>query len=289
MKFPTRLATRAASGAGDKEKAKRELQEAHRLDSNHIPSRLALARLALAEQRPEDFDKHLNALLELAPDTPDVLRLQAVAAQRAGDLSESVDFASRAFKSAPSTQTLLELATYEKAAGDVERAGALMLQWIGEHPDDIAVRLALANDLQVANNLEAAQDQHRAVAELDTDNVVALNNLAWNLRLDNPEQALEYIRRAALAAPDRPEVLDTLAVIEHINGENRLADRNIKRALAGAPENPSIRYHQAMIGAALGEKDQAIKLLAELLAAGAPDFPEHAEAEMLMQELKGQM
>ena len=281
------LLAMAAGGAGDQKKAKRELKEAHRLDSNHIPSRVALARLALAEQRPEDFDRHLAALLDLAPNAPDVLRLQAISAQRAGNPTEAVDFASRAYEANPSTQTLLELVAYQKSAGQADEAGQLMRQWIEEHPDDIAARLALANDLQLANDLAGAQEQYQAVVELDPDNVMALNNLAWNLRLDDPKQALEYIRRAAQAAPERPEVLDTLAVIEHLNGENRVAYRNIERALAGAPQNPSMRYHKAMIGAALGKKEQAITLLEELLAEGAPAFPEMAEAETLLNTLKG--
>ena len=82
-------------------------------------------------------------------------------------------------------------------------------------------------------------------------------------------------------------MLDTLAVIEHLNGENRSAYRNIERALAGAPQNPSLRYHKAMIGASLGEKDQAIALLEELLADDAPAFPEQAEAESLLKKLSG--
>ena len=123
--------------------------------------------------------------------------------------------------------------------------------------------------------------------ETDPDNVIALNNLAWNLRLEEPRQALQYIRRAAQAAPERPEVLDTLAVVEHLNGESRAAYRNIERALKGSPQNPSMRYHKAMIGAALGEEDQAMALLEELLADEATEFPERAEAEALLDTLNG--
>ena len=139
----------------------------------------------------------------------------------------------------------------------------------------------------MVDDVAGAEVEYLAVIETDPDNVVALNNLAWNLRLEEPRQALQYIRRAAQAAPERPEVLDTLAVIEHLNGESRAAYRNIERALKGAPQNPSMRYHKAMIGAALGEEDQAIALLEELLADEATEFPERAEAEALLDTLKG--
>jgi putative PEP-CTERM system TPR-repeat lipoprotein len=281
------LLAMAASGAGDGAKARRELEEAHRLDNNHVPSRVALARLALAEQRPDEFDRHLAALVELAPESQEVLRLQAIQARRAGEPAEAVEFASRAHAARPSSQTLLELAAYQKAAGLESEADRLVRQWIDAHPDDIPARLALANDLLLANDPAGAQAQYEAVIERDPDNVTALNNLAWNLRMQDREQALAYIRRAAQAAPDRPEVLDTLAVIEHLNGENRVAYRNIERALAGAPDNPSMRYHKAMIGAALGEKEEAIALLEALLAEDGPAFAEKADAKRLLTALKG--
>ncbi len=44
----------------------------------------------------------------------------------------------------------------------------------------------------------------------------------------------------------------------------RVPGKHIQRALAGAPDNPSMRYHQAMIDAALGEKDKAIAVLQEV-------------------------
>ncbi|WP_162846194.1 XrtA/PEP-CTERM system TPR-repeat protein PrsT [Seongchinamella sediminis] len=277
----------AAGRSGDQDKAQRELREAYRLDNKHIPTVVALARLALAEQRPEDFDQHLQALQQLAPGAAEVLRLSAIAALRAEDTGGAVQLATRAFETAPSTQTLLELVSYQKRAGKAEAAMQLMQQWVDDHPDDVAARLALGNDLQLANDVPAAQKQFLAVVERAPANVMALNNLAWNLRQDEPAQALEYIRRAARAAPERPEVLDTLAVIEHLNGENRAAYRNIERALIGAPENPSMRYHKAMIGASLGEKHQAIALLEELLVEGAPDFPEREEAAQLLKRLQG--
>ena len=83
-------------------------------------------------------------------------------------------------------------------------------------------------------------------------NLTALNNLAWNLRRENPAEALKYIRRAWELAPNLPELLDTLAVIEFYNGQHVSAQRNIRLALEARPNNPTMRYHDAMIAVALG-------------------------------------
>lgn len=47
-----------------------------------------------------------------------------------------------------------------------------MLQWLEKHPDDIAVRLT--RDIQLDNDLAAAQQQYLAVVALDSTNVTAL-------------------------------------------------------------------------------------------------------------------
>ena len=277
----------AAGGAGDQKKVREELSQAHQLNNKHILTLVALARLALAEQADKDFEQYLETLVQLAPDAPDVLRLRAIAAQRAGNTAEALALATRAFAASPTTQTLLELVAYQKLAGQNDEAKQSLQQWIAEHPNDVAVRLTLANDLQIDNDLQGAQAQYTAVVAVDPDNVTALNNLAWNLRLEDPGLALEYIRRAAQAAPDRAEVLDTLALIEHLNGEHRLAYRNVQRALAVAPGHPSMRYHKAMIEATLGEKQKAIITLEALLANGAGEFPERVEAKILLDSLRG--
>ena len=57
-------------------------------------------------------------------------------------------------------------------------------------------------------------------------------------------------RKASNLAPDQPDLLDTLAVIESINGDHQTAQHTIQRALAARPDDLSMRYHEAMIVAA---------------------------------------
>ena len=53
------------------------------------------------------------------------------------------------------------------------------------------------------------------------------------------------------------------------------------------PDDISVRYHEALIAAARGDKDQAVAALEALLANPAATFPERAEAETLLKLLKG--
>jgi putative PEP-CTERM system TPR-repeat lipoprotein len=281
------LLAMAASGSGDVQAAKKELTAGARLNPRHVPSLVGLAKIARLEGEQEAFERYLATLVELAPDTADVLRLRALDAQLNGRPKDGVAYALEAFRQAPSTQALLELSALQKAAGNPADARTSLRNWINAKPGDVPARLALAADLEGSGNRKAAQAQYLAVLNVEPGNITALNNLAWNLRVEDPKKALGYIRQAAAIAPDLPALLDTLAVIESLNGDHAAAQRNIERALAAAPNDISLRYHAAMIAAARGDTALAIAALEALLANPADAFPERTEAEALLKSLKG--
>jgi tetratricopeptide (TPR) repeat protein len=275
----------AAGGSGDTERAEQELRRALELDENYVPSRIALARIALANGQIDELDQHLARLQSQAPQNPDVLLLQAASASRGGDSRRAVKLAEQAFTLAPRTPTLLALGSYKEAGGDPEGALQLYRSWIDENPEDIVVRMTIANSLQTMQKAGEANIYYEQVLQIDPDNAVALNNLAWQIREEDPDKALEYAMHASRIAPDSADVLDTLAVIEYINKDYKQAGRSIERALRQSPDHPSLLYHSAMISAATGDSAQAIDILDDLLAEDT-DFPEIEQANGLLLELR---
>lgn len=276
----------AANATGDGLTGKEALLRAIANDPAYIPALAALAEQTRLNNDREEFEQYLGRLVELAPETPEVLRLRALSAQARGNGLEAVELSQQAFAKSPNTRFALELVSLQKAAGMNEAAYGTLDKWIEAHPQDIDARLFLANSLTLADVGNKAQLQYLAVLELDPDNLTALNNLAWILKKSDPAKALAYIRQAAELAPERPDVLDTLAVVEFYNGEHASAQRNVQRALAAMPDNPTIRYHDAMIAAALGEGERARKTLEALLTDDVGEFPEQAEAQALLDKLK---
>jgi putative PEP-CTERM system TPR-repeat lipoprotein len=281
------LLAMAANAAGDPEQTRQQLKEAVERNPKHVPSLVGLAKIARIDGDQEVFEEKLATLLEIAPDAPDVLRLRALSAQLQGDPTTALSLAQAAFAKAPSNESLLEVAALLKAAGKSEEAKAALLKWLTTHPDDTAVRLSLANTLEQQNDVPAAQLQYVAVLQKEPDNIAALNNLAWNSREKNPKRALEYIRKAVQLSPNLPVLLDTLAVIESLNGNHAAAQKTMQHALSIAPQDPTLRMHDAMIAAARGEKAQAITALEQLLSQHPDGFPQRAEAEALLKSLKG--
>lgn len=274
------LMAQALSGSGRDKRAIAELNSALALDENYLPSRLALARIALRKQHMPEFDQHLDKLVESAPENPEVLLLRAAAARRDGEGAKAVKFAEQAFALAPATATLLALGLHMESSASNEEALELYSEWLDQHPEDVAVRLAIAGRFGVANREGEAKDQYEEVIRIDEDNVVALNNLAWYLRDEDSETALEYARRASTLQKDSSAVLDTLAVVEFKNKQYEQAKRSVLRALKLTPTHPSMLYHKAMILVALEDGATALKILEELYESGA-EFPEQEDAKQL--------
>lgn len=277
------LKAMAAAGNGDVDMAERELDRALELQPAFHAARLARAKMLLQLGRDESFKEDLAVLMREVPENADVFLLQASAAARAGDATTALAFAQRAYAALPATGTVLALGTYLERAGNVELAQNTYRDWLETHPDDVMVLMKRAN-----NSMALGQDatgQYRRILDVESDNVIALNNLAWVLRETAPEEALDFARRAAKLEPGNVAVLDTLAMVEYLNGNLELASRNIRRALELAPDHPSMLYHSAMIAAARGATDEALQTLAALLDTST-EFPELEEAQALYASLK---
>jgi len=280
------LAT-VATRADQLQIAKEQYQEVIKRDPRHQLALIELARIAHKEGDQQQFRQYVTALVALAPDTPDVLSLRALVATADGNHNEALGLAQRAHTLVPTTQTMLALTACHKAAGFKEEARNTLQRWLVNHPTDVVARLALAEDLELEENPAGASVQYVAVLAQQPNNTHALNKLAWSQRVENPVLALAAIRRALVVAPDQPDLLDTLAVIELQTGDYEGAQRSIQRALQGSPGNSRMRFHEAMIDAACGEKARAIATLEALTGPQSDSFPEQAEAKKLLLSLQG--
>ncbi|MEH6567713.1 MAG: XrtA/PEP-CTERM system TPR-repeat protein PrsT [Halioglobus sp.] len=281
------LMAMASAGTGDLQRSEKELHRALELAPNYLPSRIALAKMAISSGDTVAFDGHLKELTALAPENSEVLLLRAIAASQDGDLTAAIELAEKAYELAPSTASVLALAMHKEADEDPLGAMELYQNWADKNPEDIVVRIALADKLYRQGKTAKAMTHYEQILAIDPDNVVALNNLAWHIREQDPVKALSYARKANNISPDSAAILDTLAVVEFVNKEYSQARRSIERALSHSPEDPSLRYHSAMILAALDNKTEATKIL-ETLTSEAAEFPELAEAQALLQTLSAQ-
>lgn len=279
------LAT-AAEGTGDTERARVALKRAEEVDENFAPALVSLAKLAWADGNVSLFDTYLQRLIKLSPNTPDVLRLQAVAAQRDGDPARAVELSRQVLATEPGTMAMLELAGYLYVSGSTKEALQVVQDWVSQNPTDVDARMALVSQLAGLGETEAVIQHLRELVKLQPTNPEVLNNLAWYLREQAPLEALEFSRLAVSLSPDRAELLDTLALLESDAGNHQQALVQIKRAIAASPDSSYLLYHHALIEARLGNKATAVDILKAVLGGDDAAFPEREKAEQLLASLQ---
>lgn len=166
-------------------------------------------------------------------------------------------------------------ATAAQAPGAPARAIALTVRADGQmtRDDRSGARASLEEATKVAPDLagpqlqlallyEAAGDRALAIAryerviELQPNQALALNNLAYTLAINekDPARALPLARRAAAAAPRQGTIVDTLAWVEYLAGDIPNAVRHVTTATLLSPDVAEIRLHAAVIQAAAGAR-----------------------------------
>jgi putative PEP-CTERM system TPR-repeat lipoprotein len=210
-----------------------------------------------------------------------------LAAQRPADAAKA--FAA-AYTEAPSALLALRRAGALRAANQPAEATAALNAWLQKEPENTEILDALAQlDIQ-AGRLADAEKRLGVVVAKAPGNAVALNNLAWLIGERGPSvaaQARTLAERAYFLLPN-VETADTLGWILARNGDPKLAVPLLRAAAAARgnqPTGPVTAYHLAFALRAAGEREDAIKILEQLVAPGIT-FPERADAEKLLAELK---
>ncbi|HLB45313.1 MAG TPA: hypothetical protein VJK49_07960, partial [Candidatus Limnocylindrales bacterium] len=123
----------------------------------------------------------------------------------------------------------------------------------------------LASLYELAGQHDQAIERYRRMLTVAPNHAVALNNLAYSLAVHYPDKVQEAIalaRKAYVSASGDPSVVDTLAWILHLSGDDAEARRLIAGATRSAPNNAQIQLHAAIIDAAAGAYDLAARELA---------------------------
>jgi len=163
-------------------------------------------------------------------------------------------------------------------------------------PDCSEAMGILAILLQIKGRPEESAPLYRRLLELESDNVIAINNLAWIMSEVQGEhqQALELAQKGMEMAPNYYDLIDTRGVIYYRLGQydKAVADfmECIKLYPGITPASIGTRFYLARVFADLGEKDKAIKYLNEALELegqiGGLSTADLAEAKSLLKQLQ---
>lgn len=279
---------------------------------------LRLADAAMASKNSQDAQQALQKALVLEPGNPDALRRLVGLHVNAGRHDEAITVARAAQKQAPKSHIglMLEgdvfasqkkwdeaanayregqkkfsspdfvLRRYEALSqgGKNAEAEKVAAEWFKGNPKDAIVRVFLAERGIRDKQYEIAVQQYKAVLQMQPNNAVILNNLAWAAGQIKDPKAVEYAEKALSLQPNSAAIMDTLGMLLTERGNAERGVELLQKAVAAAPEAHAIRLNLAKALVAAGRKDQA-KLELEPLIKLGDKFPGKEEAAALMKTL----
>ena len=167
---------------------------------------------------------------------------------------------------------------------DPDKALEPLERWLGEHPDDARMRRIYAQVLVSQGQADAGASEYERLIDDNSDDAIALNNLAWQYAEEGRDGAVELAQRAHDIQPNNGNISDTLGWILYRQGDSARALELLRDARRQSPNNPEIRFHLATVLAETGNENEANSELTELLRDNE-SFPSRELAEALARSL----
>lgn len=260
------------------------------------PGNLEAAQsIALIEQRAGNTaaaGEMLKQLRELRPDDPRVNIIDADLKAERGNNQAAMELYEQAYSLRPSRDLAIKMARLAPTQG--ERSETYLRRWLEQSPDDVAARLALAQDFQQNGNRDKAIEEYEIIVRSRPRDSLVLNNLAWlYFESDKPgsnDRALELSERAYEVSPNSPQVADTYGWVLFRTGNvskgvEVLALADTQARDSGLNDARDITYHYAAALNESGDSAGARLRLKSILNDNRP-FYSRDEAKTLLDSLE---
>jgi putative PEP-CTERM system TPR-repeat lipoprotein len=248
--------------------ARRSFQRALGITNGAGKNLVYLDMLNLEAERG-NFDKAVEYANEMRKTSPDKSLADVtigdlyMGAKQWGNAAKSYEIA-RSKKFNP--KVAVNLSRAYQNMGQNDKAIGVLQAWLKQRPNDLAVRMAVANMHIAGKNYGAAVAEYNFIMKQGNSSPAVLNNLAWALDRMNDSRALATAERAFKAAPDQPDIADTYGWIMLRKQDKVKGLQILQKAAAKRPNDPNMQYHLAFALKANGRSAEAGRLLNATLA-----------------------
>jgi tetratricopeptide (TPR) repeat protein len=259
----------------------------YKMGSPDLRGLMGLAEVALATGRPDEAQTMIERELAAGQDSRGVRLALANVLSRSGKLGAAASAYENLLRQEPDSAALnLRLGETYLRSGNHARALVHLNRAHELSPRSTAPLLKIASIYQATNQRAQLRAAYEAVLQIQPDNVVALNNMAYfladgDLDLD---LALTYAQKAKQQKPDDPDVTDTLGWVYIKKNLSDDAIRIFQELLVRQPANVTWRYHLATALAQKGDKAQAKKEI-EIAMGHHPSPDERRELTRLLDRI----
>lgn len=270
---------------GDRAAAEQSLRKALDLQPELGQAQATLMDLLLADNRFEPALETARRLQERRPAEPAGYLFEAGVHLRARAPDKAILAYRKGLAKAPSDSELgVALHKALSAQSRDAEADQLAAAWLKQNPEDLAFHYQVAVAAIRRNQLDLAESRLRHVVAQRPGHALALNNLAWLLTVRGKPGAVALAREAVAILPDRPPLMDTLAMALAAEGQALEALTLQRKAVELAPNDLGLRLNLAKIALKADDKELARRELKALEAVGAT-LPMREEVLQLMKGL----
>jgi len=180
------------------------------------------------------------------------------------------------------------LAAIQAAQGKNDEAIASYKRSITIAPNNAQLLVLLGTLYENKGDWQQAQTTYQQALNIQSDNAIAANNLAYVLleHGGDPNLALSLAQTGRRGMNDSPNSADTLAWAYYHTRAYSSAAPLLEEAVKKVPTNPTYRYHLGMVYQKLNENAKA-KSAFEAAIKAKPDSPAAESARKALSELAG--
>lgn len=241
--------------------AKQLLDRGRVLFPNNLDIAVASAGIAFRQGQPEQARKIVEEARLSHPESDRPLLVEAEYLANQGEHEAAAGLYQLALQKQSRVITELAYARELNRAGATDSAMRALEEALETWPREPRLPLALALYAQNVGQTDTARQAYEKVLELDSDNLVALNNLAWMYHQSDHPEALSLAERAYKLAPQSGSVADTYGWILFNKGFHEDGLPILEKAHQLQPGSKEIALHLAEAYRKVGKDSDARKVL----------------------------
>ena len=269
----------------DAASAAQSLRKALEIQPNLLAAQQGLTELAVRGNRVPDALAMVKEIQTQRPQEAIGFALEGEVQAAARNWAAAIPAYEKALKLAPNASDLaVKLHSVQLVAQKKREADALAASWLRTHPKDVTFMLYMGDRAVAGNDLNAAAGHYQKALDLQPNNPLTLNNLAWVAGKQGRKDALSLVEKADKLAPNNPAILDTWAMLLASEKNFKQAVEVQKRALQIQPDAALYKFNLAQIQVQAGDKAGAKANLQALKQLG-DKFNRQAEVDKLLQSL----
>jgi putative PEP-CTERM system TPR-repeat lipoprotein len=270
---------------GNRDGAVNSLRRALEIEPNLAAAQVRLMDILSADGRSKEALEMARNMQQQTPTSPAGYLLEgAIQHRMKADAAAEAAYRAGLKHAANKSELATELHKTLLSMGQAPAADRFAASWTHEHPDDDAFQYHLATVSILRNQLPQAESQLRQFLAKHPNHPMALNNMAWVLASQGKAGATAYAQKANEMLPNRPALMDTLAMALAADKQYAKALEVQKKAIDISPGDMGLRFNLAKIQIQAGDKASARPELERLAAMGSK-LPYHNAVDKLLKSL----